>query len=1099
MGESVCRAVDGLLPTVIQATTYRVIMSARAFVKKRRFRRRFCYFMLMALWVAIGDARAAADPMALADRYKSNLKTMRSEDDVLRFMSTTVAPNFGLEGALIAFGEGIAGGTYTKKIQQLINMPRMKWNANWGMLGRYELEDVQRIVNKNVQTPVTSRISGAMTNIGYGLSAIALLNEVIDAANGKDEAKLSAIAAGYNLMRDVAMAEYGTPKLALAMAGVAFIDYALNQYIAYVMGTHEQVWWDAYMAYMEAKYPSPLEFAMLAHAQGADAVDQRLTEFWNAAEENAVEYYTKGKSLPVSFRNVSGKFLDDYRKGFAARYYRDYLRETILTYNRLMAEKAQAELLTRTEAAGQVVTLEAKELALLKKVFESGILDAPDPETQVADETEKEPAGDSLQDSDLRALAANAEAVAGDVQSQCSAADAGFGAGQAALQNAAQELTKLEAAAPPAGQSPQDLKTLLSRSRQFAADANQALQALGDARGNAHQAALTLCEKTHTLRRGPVDDANRTYQNMRSELSVVSQHVQAAQSAAQRAETAARNAADAVRAARQASTPTSTMLDPAAAEAQITLARQRFNEASELMDAARASRATLTTMKNQAAAAAADGQGAGTLVRAQAALQRAESCIAELDVRQPEIQQGIQSVEARYAAINSVIGQSAGGVADPDLLQRIEAASSDAQASADTAGLFADALSDIAQQSRQCLQLAESIIRERERSDEQGHQEALAALDRCDVDGYHGARGQVSAEQGRRLDERFQDFLQDRQLVETALSSAESARKDCNYAVARHEINSALFTARCTDDRQRLNQMLADLDYQAERSQYADQLLSDASQRQGEDALRIIREAEQWAQCPQQRQRIAQLMAQIERREQAQAALDGIQCPPNSEAYWDQTQQQPRCRCMQGYDYDQGRGACVRPGATAGRGEVQCPPNAEAYWDPNYQQQRCRCYQGYQYDQNRGACVQSVAGVPGSTDFEQLLQGMMGAIEAMQNPNAAGTPSPRAGSTPRFPEQTIRGWWRGSCSYASDVGGQFALRLASNGVVKGSFGGDDSGPIQGQIQGTGEMRAGAGSSGECTWTGQFRQDSRGRISGAGRWACQDSCRGNWGQ
>jgi hypothetical protein len=110
-------------------------------VDKQRFATSLWGLVVLALVSPVVYSKTP-DPGEPSQRYSSKLKTLRSEDDVLKFVVTDVIPHYGLENALLTFSQGVAGGSYTKQVEQLLNIPRMKWNADWGMLGRYELEDM---------------------------------------------------------------------------------------------------------------------------------------------------------------------------------------------------------------------------------------------------------------------------------------------------------------------------------------------------------------------------------------------------------------------------------------------------------------------------------------------------------------------------------------------------------------------------------------------------------------------------------------------------------------------------------------------------------------------------------------------------------------------------------------------------------------------------------------------------------------------------------------------------------------------------------------------------------------------------------------------
>ena len=92
-------------------------------------------------------------------------------------------------------------------------------------------------------------------------------------------------------------------------------------------------------------------------------------------------------------------------------------------------------------------------------------------------------------------------------------------------------------------------------------------------------------------------------------------------------------------------------------------------------------------------------------------------------------------------------------------------------------------------------------------------------------------------------------------------------------------------------------------------------------------------------------------------------------------------------------------------------------------------------------------------------------------------------------------EGSFSGNWNGTCE-GFNVRGTFSMAVSSNGRVRGSFKGDDSGSISGNVTNSGSLSAAGGSAGECTWKGQIKQSGN-SLNGNGTWSCGSGCSGTW--
>jgi hypothetical protein len=101
-----------------------------------------------------------------------------------------------------------------------------------------------------------------------------------------------------------------------------------------------------------------------------------------------------------------------------------------------------------------------------------------------------------------------------------------------------------------------------------------------------------------------------------------------------------------------------------------------------------------------------------------------------------------------------------------------------------------------------------------------------------------------------------------------------------------------------------------------------------------------------------------------------------------------------------------------------------------------------------------------------------------------------------------FFQGSISGIWSGTCvyyGYTYGESGEFSINIDANGIVSGSFWGDDSGPISGSVTGAGDFSAMSGYSGECTWTGNLTRTNSSLVV-TGSYNCileGETCSGSW--
>ncbi len=163
--------------------------------------------------------------------------------------------SFGVTNDILSFINGLSGGQYSTQIQIIQSVPTQKWNMNMGGgWGAYEIKNVKKLVNSNVQVNTTSRIAAAGTNIMYGLGALSIAIDIWDGINGDNGAKLKAIAGTESVVKSYLINTYGRRGMGIAMASTAILGYTINKFYSTVLGSYSGYWWEGYSGYLNAKY-----------------------------------------------------------------------------------------------------------------------------------------------------------------------------------------------------------------------------------------------------------------------------------------------------------------------------------------------------------------------------------------------------------------------------------------------------------------------------------------------------------------------------------------------------------------------------------------------------------------------------------------------------------------------------------------------------------------------------------------------------------------------------------------------------------------------------------------------------------------------------
>ncbi len=184
------------------------------------------------------------------------------------------------------------------------------------------------------------QIDGLLKEMGYLVAAANVLQNGYEALfYGNKTAAVKAIVTELKVLRAIAVQSLSSLPLDVAMAGMTFMRYALENFMESALKEHEEYWWNVYLQYMEHEYPNivkgPDSWVNLIIKEGPGGVQRRLYKFW----EDPLYWagiYGQGKYMVISRDALA----DGYKKRFAGVYYKQFLHPTISTYFRRKMQHA---------------------------------------------------------------------------------------------------------------------------------------------------------------------------------------------------------------------------------------------------------------------------------------------------------------------------------------------------------------------------------------------------------------------------------------------------------------------------------------------------------------------------------------------------------------------------------------------------------------------------------------------------------------------------------------------------------------------------------------------------------------------------------------
>lgn len=285
-------------------------------------------------------AAPRCDPELLLDRFRSELKQQDWNNAQKESFALQALQASGHAKNLFDFIDAASGGSYSVEARRIIDGKILQTTVLPGGVSRDRVERL--LITVSERRPITERLAEPAGKLGSSLAAWQLGVDLANAIQGDDGAKLKLVKAAYDRQFNVLTAMAETRYLRLAMSGVAVLDYLLTDFMQGTLEKYDEYWWRHYVAYHEREHKvivgGPLSWTGILQSGGHAAVEKRLNSFWESTLANSADNRTR----LIEWRNDASAFAR-LQKGFAARYYRDYLHASFKTYFERQARDASYE------------------------------------------------------------------------------------------------------------------------------------------------------------------------------------------------------------------------------------------------------------------------------------------------------------------------------------------------------------------------------------------------------------------------------------------------------------------------------------------------------------------------------------------------------------------------------------------------------------------------------------------------------------------------------------------------------------------------------------------------------------------------------------
>lgn len=322
------------------------------------------FYLIFFVYFTIHASLSAQNLNEVYERFRPEIEKIRNQEDAKNLIFTHARNEFELTEDLMTFLVALNGGAYTEQIDFLMTVPIQKWNPNIGPggWGAYQIENARMLVKKNVTTAFHN-VSNYASKISEGFKYYNLCSSILEALEGDGGAKLKSIQLSFEIVRDWMLADFPNFNAAILSAGI--ISYSLDKFINTTLDEYNEYWWNKYSSYLLDKYPGFIQEWANPSMQGdmGKFLESRLTEFWDSAEQ-----FEQG--APVMYRN-SEYAKNMFGPSFAARYYKDYLHQSFLTWAKRNAEIEEANAWTAAEKNAIALKELLGEIKIMKAAIEA--------------------------------------------------------------------------------------------------------------------------------------------------------------------------------------------------------------------------------------------------------------------------------------------------------------------------------------------------------------------------------------------------------------------------------------------------------------------------------------------------------------------------------------------------------------------------------------------------------------------------------------------------------------------------------------------------------------------------------------------------------
>jgi len=319
--------------------------------------------------VALVNTAFAADQCTLDVydiKFKNEVRKLAIKNNKARQNFDSLKDNFGLHKMAVDLADNMQAGKYVEELKFIHSWKdtdkAISLNTKSANFSQWQTK-----ISPAGQPSIISDLGKTMKGAGDTLLGLSLAVNAYDAFTGDEKASKAAAVDIYKFAMGEAAAKYGSQTLGLALVGVSFMDYALNQYMKTAYVKYEDYWWEGYDKYLKRTYTRS-SWARLYSTKGQAGVDARLREFWKNAYLE-VGTHNQGKNSLATAADALA--LVDYPEPFAARYMTETLAPGLKQYYADKAADAEMDMEMTLMRSCDRLMRQMGEVETLKKVIDA--------------------------------------------------------------------------------------------------------------------------------------------------------------------------------------------------------------------------------------------------------------------------------------------------------------------------------------------------------------------------------------------------------------------------------------------------------------------------------------------------------------------------------------------------------------------------------------------------------------------------------------------------------------------------------------------------------------------------------------------------------